>query len=94
MGSAVYYLYVLRSQRDGMLYTGITNDLSRRMREHRTGRTRSLRSRRPLVLAYLEVYPTRREAAARERFFKTPKGGALKQQLAASLTPDAGSEIE
>ena len=79
----MYYVYVLRSVQDGMLYTGVTKDLSRRMREHQAGKTRSLRYRRPLVLVYSETYSTKREAIARERYFKTPEGGTLKQRLVA-----------
>ena len=80
----LYFLYVLRSRRDGLLCTGVTKDLARRMREHQSGKTRSLRARRPLLLVYLEAYSTRGEALARERFFKTPRGGAMKQRLVRS----------
>ena len=77
----MHYVYVLRSDRDGKLYTGVTSDLARRMREHAGGKTRSLRGRLPLRLVYKEVFETRREALARERYFKTAEGGALKQRL-------------
>ena len=30
-----YYVYILASKKDGVLYTGMTNDLERRMHEHR-----------------------------------------------------------
>ncbi len=74
-------MYVLRSTRDGRLYTGVTADLSRRLREHNSGKVASTRARRPLVLAYREVYQTKQGAMARERYFKTPEGGSLKQRL-------------
>ena len=32
-----YWVYILASQRNGTLYTGITNDLARRSWEHREG---------------------------------------------------------
>ena len=38
---------------------------------------------RPLSLEYTEVFRTKNEALARETYFKTPEGGALKQRLAA-----------
>ena len=51
--------------------------------EHNAGKTRSLKQRRPLVLIYREMYQTKAGALARERYFKTPEGGALKQGLVA-----------
>jgi putative endonuclease len=32
-----YHVYILASQRNGTLYVGVTNDLSRRIREHKSG---------------------------------------------------------
>ena len=91
-GAVTFFVYVLRSERDGRLYTGVTKDLTRRMREHNAGKTRSLRGRQPLTLVYLEPYVKSKDARARERFFKTPGGGALKQRLvkgqAAWRSPD------
>jgi putative endonuclease len=79
----VYYLYVLESQSDGNLYTGITSDVQRRLRAHNAGRVQSTRGRRPLLLIYVEGFSSRSEAFARESYFKTPEGGVLKQRLVA-----------
>ena len=46
-----WYLYLVRCQ-DGTLYTGISNDVARRLAAHRAGKgARYLRGRGPLVLA-------------------------------------------
>lgn len=59
-------VYLLRC-RDGSLYTGITNDLNRRLESHHRGKASAYtRSRRPLVLAYREVLPDRGSALKRE----------------------------
>lgn len=59
-------VYLLRC-RDGSLYTGITNDLSRRLASHRRGKASAYtRARRPLALAYQERQPDRGAALKRE----------------------------
>ncbi|HKA59221.1 MAG TPA: GIY-YIG nuclease family protein [Gemmatimonadales bacterium] len=59
-------VYLLRC-RDGSLYTGITNDLDRRLMLHKTGKASAYtRSRRPLTLAYRESQPDHGAALKRE----------------------------
>lgn len=59
-------VYLLRC-RDGSLYTGITNDLGRRLALHATGKASAYtRSRRPVALAYRESLPDRGTALKRE----------------------------
>ncbi len=49
-----WFLYVLECS-DGTLYTGITNDLGRRLELHNSGRaSRYTRGRRPVTLIYQE----------------------------------------
>ncbi|TAL39803.1 MAG: GIY-YIG nuclease family protein [Spirochaetes bacterium] len=67
---AAWTVYVLRC-RDGSLYTGITNDLESRMREHLEGKgSRYVRSRLPFKLAYEERAPDRSAALKREAAIK------------------------
>jgi putative endonuclease len=59
-------VYLLRC-RDGSLYTGITNDLARRLEAHHRGTASAYtRARRPLALAYREQLPDRGAALRRE----------------------------
>lgn len=59
-------VYLLRC-RDGSLYTGITNDLARRLESHHRGTGSAYtRSRRPIALAYHEELPDRSAALRRE----------------------------
>ena len=63
-------VYLLRC-RDGSLYTGITNDLPRRLARHRAGTASAYtRARRPLRLVYTEPQPTRAAALRREATLK------------------------
>ncbi len=37
MQNKTYYVYILASRRNGRLYVGVTNDLTRRIQEHKQG---------------------------------------------------------
>ena len=64
------FVYVLRCS-DGSLYTGSTNDVSRRLQEHRRGKaSRYTRSRLPVTLAYAERVKDRGAALRRESEIK------------------------
>ena len=73
----MHYVYVLRSARDGHLYTGYATDLRKRVAEHTAGKTRSTRNRRPLHVIYYEAYLLSSDAKARERFLKSGSGKRL-----------------
>ena len=65
-----FCVYILRCS-DGSLYTGCTNDLARRLREHRAGRaSRYTRSRLPVALAYAEKAGEKGRALRREAEIK------------------------
>lgn len=67
-----WYMYIVKCA-DGSLYTGITKDLQRRVREHnfdnRLG-AKSLRYRRPVSLVYNEEFENQTKAAKREKSIK------------------------
>jgi putative endonuclease len=84
----VWWVYVLRSLRNGRLYTGSTNDLARRLGEHQRGKNRYARHAGPFELVYTEEYETRLEARQRELFLKSGQGRALlKQELGPLAQP-------
>jgi predicted GIY-YIG superfamily endonuclease len=67
---AAWTVYVLRC-RDGSLYTGMTNDLARRLAAHRAGRGAAYtRSRLPVRLVYVEGRRSRGAALSREAQIK------------------------
>jgi len=69
-GADPWFVYILRCA-DGSLYTGITNDLQRRCRQHNEGKaSRYTRCRRPTRLVYHEVVADRSEALRREAAIK------------------------
>lgn len=68
------YVYVLRSSRDGHLYTGCTRDLQSRFALHKAGKVPSTRNRRPLELIYYEASLNEQDAFRREKYLKTAYG--------------------
>lgn len=85
----MFYVYLLRSERDGNLYIGYTNDLKRRLKEHNSGENRSTKSRIPFELLYYEAYQSRGDATKREQMLKE-RGralGGLKRRISGSLKP-------
>ncbi|HET6464634.1 MAG TPA: GIY-YIG nuclease family protein [Nitrospiria bacterium] len=65
-----WVIYILKC-RDGSFYAGITNDLERRLVQHRDGRaSRYTRSRRPVRIVYRESCASRSDALKRESAVK------------------------
>lgn len=70
-----YWVYILRCA-DGTLYTGCTNDLSRRLAAHNAGKgAKYTRSRRPVELVYREEVPDKSAALRREAAIKGLRRG-------------------
>lgn len=81
-----WLVYMLRC-RDGSLYTGITNDLPKRLKAHAAGKaSRYTRSRLPVRLAYQEPHASKSAALKREAAIKK-----LPRHLKLSLTSQTSS---
>ncbi len=73
-----YYVYILANKYNNVLYTGVTNDLQRRVMEHRIGKTRSITIKYKVYkLVYFEESNDINLAIARE---KEIKGGSRKKK--------------
>jgi len=66
----MFYVYILKSKKDGQCYTGSTNDLKNRFKEHNNGKVLSTKARRPFELIYYEVYKAEHDARNREKRLK------------------------
>ena len=83
----MYYTYVLKSTKDGKMYTGFTKDLKLRFEQHEKGLVQSTRHRRPLELIYYEACLSEDDALHRERYLKTHYGKMfLKNRLKSYFT--------
>lgn len=66
-----WIVYILECK-DKSLYTGITNDLTRRLDQHNKGTgAKYTKTRRPVRLGYTEVHDTRSAALKREAAIKS-----------------------
>ncbi|MDI6641980.1 MAG: GIY-YIG nuclease family protein [Elusimicrobiota bacterium] len=83
----MFYVYLLKSQKDGKLYLGLTSDLRRRIKKHNNGLTKSTKNRRPFTLIYYEAYSAFEDAKLRESKLKQFKNSykELKKRIPHSL---------
>ena len=70
----MYTVYAIKSRMDGRIYVGFSSDLSRRLKEHDKGKTKSTKGYRPWDLIYSEEAENRREARKREIYLKSGSG--------------------
>ena len=71
-----YYTYVIKSISNGKCYTGHTQNLENRLKEHNTGKTKSTKANIPYEIVFYEVCNSRRAVVEKEKFFKTGMGRA------------------
>ena len=70
----MYYTYILKSKKDGELYTGSTKNLKLRFEQHQKGEVNSTRAKRPLQLIYYEACLNEQDARRREKSLKSYRG--------------------
>ncbi|MEK7156760.1 MAG: GIY-YIG nuclease family protein [Patescibacteria group bacterium] len=80
-----YWVYILRSLKDGNHYVGLSSDVAARIEYHNAGRVRSTKHRSPFELLYKEAYATRAEARVREKYLKSYEGSKEKLSILESL---------
>jgi len=83
-----YYAYILASKRNGTLYIGMTNDLQRRVYEHKTGKIKGFTQKYGVsMLVYFEEFQQVEEAIQRENNIKKWKRN-WKLKLIEEQNPD------
>jgi putative endonuclease len=70
----MFFAYVLRSLNHEYFYKGHCKDLAKRLTQHNSGMTESIRPYIPFKIVYYEVFNTETEAIAREKYFKSASG--------------------
>jgi putative endonuclease len=69
-----FYVYVLESIKNGERYIGYTNNIKRRLEEHKKRQSLSTKFMIPFKLIYFEGCTNSEDAQRRERYLKTHQG--------------------
>jgi predicted GIY-YIG superfamily endonuclease len=78
MDQMLFYVYILRSESNpDRYYTGFTEDLSKRLKDHNYGKCPHSRKNRPWKLKNLIAFSNREKALEFERYLKSPSGRAF-----------------
>ncbi|HEY4515131.1 MAG TPA: GIY-YIG nuclease family protein [Candidatus Paceibacterota bacterium] len=70
----MYYTYILQSLRSGNIYTGYTNDLRKRFKQHNEGKSTYTKKYAPYKLIYYEACIDEGDAKSRETYLKSGMG--------------------
>ena len=70
----MFYAYVLKSIKHDYYYKGHCQDLQRRLTQHNSGMTVSIKPYTSFKIVYYETFATEEEAISREKYFKSSAG--------------------
>ena len=77
----MWIVCILRSERDGSFYTGYSEDVLRRLRQHNNGESYYTKRKMPWSVVYAEKFELKGEAIKRERFLKKQKNKEFYERL-------------
>lgn len=88
MKTKYYFVYIITNKRNTVLYTGITNNLIRRIYQHKNKPISSFTSKYKITkLVYYEIYNDTNQAIKREKQIKA--GSRIKKiKLIKSINPE------
>lgn len=83
----MFYTYILKSKKNGRLYTGSTNDLRKRLKQHNDGKSTFTKRDKPYKIIYYEACINENDARSRELYLKSGMGKRyLKNRLRGFLS--------
>jgi len=81
----MYYTYIIKSKKDGKIYTGSTQDLRKRLLQHNQGKSMYTKGKGPFEIIYYEACLIKEKSRSRELYLKSGMGKRyLKNRLGAS----------
>ncbi len=69
----MYFVYILQDQLSGRLYTGRTENLDRRLKEHQDHKTWTTARMKNLRLVFYEAFLVKEDSIRRELYLKSTK---------------------
>ena len=69
-----YFVYSIKSEKDGRIYVGFSENVQKRLKEHNVGKTKSTKGYRPWKLIFTKECATRIEARELEKYYKSGIG--------------------
>ena len=76
----MYNVYILRNKYE-ILYKGLTNNVSRRLKQHNSNKCIGTRGKGPWDLVHVEVCKDRNEARKLEKYYKSGTGREILKEL-------------
>ena len=73
----MFYVYILQSQKDKSFYTGMTENLKQRVKEHNWHLAKYSKSKTPFELAWFCVFKDKKKALDFEKYLKQGSGFAF-----------------
>lgn len=70
----VYFVYILQSLKDLRTYTGYSDNVERRLKQHNSGQVLSTKNRIPFKILFTEEFTISSEAKKRELYWKSGAG--------------------
>lgn len=73
----MYYVYILQSRKDKSYYTGFTENLKQRLKEHNYGTADYSKSKTPFELIWFCTFKDKKKAPDFEKYLKQGSGFAF-----------------
>ena len=73
----MFKVYILKSLKDSSFYTGVTEDLAQRLKDHNYGSSKYSNTKRPYKLVWYGVFKDKSKAIQFEKYLKHGSGFAF-----------------
>jgi putative endonuclease len=88
----MHYVYFIQSTKNGKIYCGRTEkEPLERVKDHNQGSNAYTRANTPFILKYYEKYHCKKDAAEREKFYKSGFGRKIRDLILSSASARGGS---